>query len=107
VLARVQAAWRRWREDRACRRHAIPDALWQLTLVRYPFLSWRPAEQLIRLRRLATLFLTQKEFSGAHGLVVTDEMAVAVAAQAGRPARTCPRGAWRVEPVFKQPLRRR
>ncbi len=85
VLARVQAGWRRWREDRACRRHAIPDTLWQLTLARYPFLSWRPAEQLIRLRRLATLFLTQKEFSGAHGLVVTDEIAVAVAAQAVLP----------------------
>lgn len=34
------------------------------------------------MRHLATLFLAQKEFSGAHGLVVRDEMAVAVAAQA-------------------------
>lgn len=85
VLARAQATWRRWREDRACRRHAIPDALWQRTLARYPFLGWRSAGQLIRLRRLATLFLAHKEFSGAHGLVVTDEMAVAVAAQAVLP----------------------
>ncbi len=85
MLARVQAAWRRWREDRACRRHAIPDALWQQTLTRYPFLGWRSAEQLIRLRRLATLFLAHKEFSGAHGMVVTDSMAVAVAAQAVLP----------------------
>ena len=37
------------------------------------------------MRRLATLFLAHKEFSGAHGLVVTDEMAVAVAAQAALP----------------------
>lgn len=85
VLARLQAAWKRWREDRACRQHAIPDLLWQLTLLRYPFLSWRSADELIRMRRLATLFLAQKEFSGAHGLVVTDEMAVAVAAQASLP----------------------
>jgi len=85
VLARAQAAWRRWREDRACRRHAIPDALWQLTLARYPFLVWRSTDQLIRLRRLATLFLAHKEFSGAHGMMVTDEMAVAVAAQAVLP----------------------
>jgi Mlc titration factor MtfA (ptsG expression regulator) len=85
VLAKVQAAWRRWREDRACRRHAIPDALWQLTLARFPFLGWRSGDQVLRLRRLATLFLAQKEFSGAHGLVVTDEMAVAVAAQAVLP----------------------
>ncbi len=82
VLASAQAAWKRWREDRACRRHAIPDVLWQLTLARYPFLSWRSADELGRVRHLATLFLAQKEFSGAHGLVVSDEMAVAVAAQA-------------------------
>ena len=85
MLARAHAAWQRWREDRACRQHAIPDALWQLTLARYPFLGWRSADQLIRLRRLATLFLARKEFSGAHGLVVTDEMAAAVAAQAVLP----------------------
>ena len=85
MLSGAQAAWRRWREDRACRQHAIPESLWQLTLARYPFLGWRSAEQRVRLRRLATLFLTRKEFSGAHGLVVTDEMAVAVAAQAVLP----------------------
>ncbi len=85
MWARAQAAWRHWREDRASRRHAIPDALWQLTLARYPFLGWRSAEQLTRLRHLATLFLAHKEFSGAQGLVVTDEMAVAVAAQAVLP----------------------
>ena len=85
VLARAQAARRRWRDDDACRQHAIPEALWQLTLARYPFLGWRSREQLMRLRRLATLFLARKEFSGAHGLVVTDEIAVAVAAQAVLP----------------------
>lgn len=92
VLASAQAAWQRWREDRACRRHAIPDALWQLTLARYPFLGWRSAEQLFRLRRLATLFLARKEFSGAHGLSVTDEMAVAVASQAVLPILNLARG---------------
>lgn len=85
MLSRARAAWRRWHEERACRRHAIPEALWQLTLARYPFLGWRSAERLDRLRRLATLFLTRKEFSGAHGLVVTDDMAVAIAAQAVLP----------------------
>ena len=85
MLARARAAWRRWRDEDACRRHAIPEPLWQLTLARYPFLGWRSAEQVARLRRLATLFLARKEFSGAHGLVVTDEMAVAIAAQAVLP----------------------
>ena len=39
----------------------------------------------VRLQRLATHFLAHKEFSGAHGLHITDAMAVAVAAQACLP----------------------
>jgi Mlc titration factor MtfA (ptsG expression regulator) len=76
------AAWRRLREARALRRHAIPDALWQRTLARYAFLARRDADDAEQLRRLATLFLGCKEFAGAQGLTVTDEMAVAIAAQA-------------------------
>jgi Mlc titration factor MtfA (ptsG expression regulator) len=78
-------AWRRWRDDRVCRSHAIPDDLWNLTLARYPFLVWRSAEDQARLRRLTALFLARKEFSGAQGFVVTDEIAVAVSAQAVLP----------------------
>ena len=85
MLRRACDAWRRWRDDRICRRQAIPDALWQLTLARYPFLRWRSADDLTRLRRLTTLFLARKEFSGAQGFVVTDEIAVAVSAQAVLP----------------------
>lgn len=82
---RVLAAWTRWRNRRAARRHAIPEALWQLTLARYPFLGWRAPESLRRLRELTALFLARKEFTGARGLLVTDEMAVAIAAQAVLP----------------------
>lgn len=85
MLRRVLDAWRRWSEDRICRRQAIPESLWQLTLARYPFLTWRSAEELTRLRRLTTLFLSRKEFSGAQGFVITDEIAVAVSAQAVLP----------------------
>ena len=63
----------------------IPDALWQATLVAYPFLAERPAADRQQLRALVGEFLAQKEFTGAHGLVVTDEMAVAIAAQACLP----------------------
>ena len=63
----------------------IPDSLWQATLAHYPFLAQRPATDQLQLRALASRFLTQKEFSGAHGLIVTDEMAVAIAAQACLP----------------------
>lgn len=64
---------------------AIPDALWLQTLRRYPFLAHRPVAELQQLRTLVGQFLQHKEFNGAHGLVVTDEMAVAIAAQACLP----------------------
>ena len=74
-----------WLQQLIAPPRAIPDALWQLTLVHYPFLADRPAADQIRLRTLTIKFLAQKEFSGAHGLIVTDEMAVAIAAQACLP----------------------
>ncbi|HEV7575581.1 MAG TPA: M90 family metallopeptidase [Caldimonas sp.] len=78
--------WQRRRRARTLERRAIPDALWQLTLARFPFLAARSAAQVDALREMATLFLGAKEFSGARGLVVNDEMAVAIAAQACLPA---------------------
>jgi MtfA peptidase len=81
----ILRALRSWREDRAVRRHAIPDTLWQLTLLRYPFLASRSADDLAELRRLSSLFLASKEFHGVDGFEVTDEVAVAVAAQACLP----------------------
>lgn len=63
----------------------IPEPAWQATLTRYPFLAERPAADLERLRRLAAEFLRDKEFHGAHGFVITDEVALAVAAQAVLP----------------------
>ena len=77
--------WRRWRNARTLRDRAIPDALWRRTLARYPFLMRRPADDMLRLRELSTLFLADKEFAGMQGLQVSDEMAVAIAAQACLP----------------------
>lgn len=81
----ILKALQNWREQRAVERHAIPDALWQLTLLRYPFLAQRSADDLAELRRLSSLFLATKEFHGVGGFDVTDEVAVAVAAQACLP----------------------
>lgn len=64
---------------------AIPEDLWLATLLRYPFLAQRPVAEHLRLRELVSQFLKQKQFSGAHGLKVTDAMAVAIAAQACLP----------------------
>ncbi len=84
----MKALLRRWqasREARVLARRAIPDVLWQLTLARLPFLAGRSDTDLAELRRLASLFLDQKEFTGTDGLVVDDAMAVCIAAQAVLP----------------------
>jgi MtfA peptidase len=73
-----------WLRKRSTGR-AIPDDLWQAVLERHPFLAALPAAQLHRLRELASQFLASKEFHGANGLAITDEMALAIAAQAVLP----------------------
>lgn len=78
-------AWRGLRERRAIARRAVPDDLWQFTLAAYPFLAARTAADRQRLRELTSLFLDRKEFTGAHGFVVSDDIAVAIAAQACLP----------------------
>ncbi|MGD9834639.1 MAG: M90 family metallopeptidase, partial [Piscinibacter sp.] len=77
--------WRRRREARTLQRRAIPEALWALTMARFPFIARRSADDRQRLRELATLFLADKEFAGMQGLEVDDGMAVAIAAQACLP----------------------
>jgi Mlc titration factor MtfA (ptsG expression regulator) len=80
-LARVRAR----REQRIVRRRAISDALWLETLHTLPFLARWSDDDLAQLRRLTSLFLDDKEFSGAGGLAVTDAMAVHIAVQACLP----------------------
>ena len=77
--------WQRRRHARVLRARAIPAPLWSRTLERYPFLARRDAAQQARLRELATLFLAGKEFAAVGGLELTDEIAVAIAAQACLP----------------------
>ncbi len=81
----LRKAWRTRQEAAALRRRAIDDRLWRRTLKRFPFLVNGEQRDEAQLRRLTSLFLDRKEFTGAHGLVVTDDMAVAIAAQACLP----------------------
>ena len=69
-----------WRRQRVLARHRIDDALWTRATAGLAFL---PGTE--KLRELVLLFLAEKEFAGAHGLDVTDEMRVSVAAQACLP----------------------
>lgn len=85
MLSTWLTRWQAWREARAVARRPIRDDLWKRTLVRYPFLRRRdPADQ-AELRRLTSLFLDRKEFTALGGLKLTDDVAVAVAAQACLP----------------------
>jgi MtfA peptidase len=81
-VRRILGGWlpRRWRQPLP-----IPDRLWAWTLEHLPFLrSLTPAEQR-DLRLLCAHFLDEKEFHGAHGLQITDAMALSIAVQACLP----------------------
>ncbi len=75
--------WHRWTVKPDA--HSIPEPLWQATLQSHPFLAQRSADQLWHLRTLCAQFLRSKEFTGAQGLQITDEIALSIAAQACLP----------------------
>ncbi len=88
----IRSWWLNWRASRrrvrlqsALARRAIAESLWQTTLAALPFVACLPFTDLKRLRVLASLFLDGKEFSGAHGMQVSDAQAVMVAVQACLP----------------------
>lgn len=60
----------------------IPESLWQGVLEELPFVQQLSAPEREQLRSLCCHFLHTKEFTGMQGLVVTDAMALAIAAQA-------------------------
>ena len=64
---------------------SIPDELWRDLLTSYPFLGKRPPQDVVKLRTLAAQFLASKEFTGANGFVITDAVALSIAAQAVLP----------------------
>ncbi len=81
-LPRFAQAWlpRRWREP-----PLVPERLWRKTLARHRFLQALNSAEQQRLRQLCRHFLVEKEFHGAHNLVISDSIALAIAAQACLP----------------------
>ncbi|MFV1993370.1 MAG: zinc-dependent peptidase [Acidiferrobacterales bacterium] len=71
-----------WWHDRIVKQSQITDTQWTDAFARLPLLDRLTETERKRLRRLAILFLHKKAIHGAHGLVVTDEMALAIALQA-------------------------
>ncbi|KXB29167.1 hypothetical protein AT959_18440 [Dechloromonas denitrificans] len=67
------------------RQPQIDPALWAKTLAGLPFLASLAVDEQKRLKTLAEGFLAEKEFSTAGGLPLSDEICVAIAAQACLP----------------------
>jgi len=77
--------WHRLDPRRRSAGPEIPDTVWNRTLAQFPFLHSVGSDHLPALRQLAQAFLDCKEFHGASGLEIRDDMAVAIAAQACLP----------------------
>ena len=60
---------------------AIPDDLWNVTVISLPFLEVLGYDERVQLKALAESFLASKEFSTAGGLELSDEICVSIAAQ--------------------------
>lgn len=63
----------------------VPAAQWQRVERTLPFLAYLPPAERMRLRAMALAFLRSKEFHGAQGLQLDDDMLLAIALQACLP----------------------
>ena len=75
----------RWRRRRILARHSIPDDAWAAALAAWPALARLTDEQRARLRVLALLFLHEKQFEAARGLLLDEAKCVRIAAMACLP----------------------
>lgn len=79
------SALQRWLPRPWRRLKALPEPMWLATLNAQPYLAALSGDEKQRLRTLSAHFLLEKEFHGAHGLRITDAMALTIAAQACLP----------------------
>lgn len=77
--------FRRWRRARRIDAVSISDEMWARAEARLPFLDYLEPEHRHRLRELARALIAEKQFYGAHGFVLTDEVIVTIALQACLP----------------------
>src|SRR3954468_8459084 len=74
-----------WRRSKVLARHRIDDGLWRRATASLRSIRTLSAEETEKLKQLALVFLAEKQFSGAAGVEVTDEMRLSIAAQACLP----------------------
>jgi Mlc titration factor MtfA (ptsG expression regulator) len=76
---------RDWRRKRTLKSARLDEALWKRVAARLSFLRGLSADDTARLKNLVVLFLAEKEMHGAHGMQLTDEIRLSIAAQACLP----------------------
>ena len=74
-----------WLNRRIIRRCKVTATQWDKALASLPLLKGLTDSEIETLKELAILFLHHKEFEGAHGLEVTQEMKLIIALQACLP----------------------
>jgi hypothetical protein len=72
----------RWRRARILERHLVPLEAFESAVQRLPILNGLTADELGRLREMATLLIHDKTFSAAGGAEVDDGVKLLIAAQA-------------------------
>ncbi len=73
---------RDWKRKRILGRHAVDDALWGSVAGSLPFLRGLTADQTVRLKQMAVLFLAEKQLTplGGAELADTDRLSIAIQA---------------------------
>jgi Mlc titration factor MtfA (ptsG expression regulator) len=77
--------FKRWRRRRILERHFIPDEQWSALVGSVPALARLSQEHLSRLRTLTLLFLHEKQFEAARGLLLDEAKCLRIAALACLP----------------------
>jgi MtfA peptidase len=79
------SAWNRFKRQRTLRKLTLDDALFDSAVARLPFLNGLSAQERARLKETVILFLADKEWVGAGGFTLTNEVRLAIALQAALP----------------------
>lgn len=84
-------AWfRRWRRKSLLKEHRLPDALWNAAREQVGMVGLLSDADRQRLRDYATLFFHEKDFHGAGGLELSEEIKAVIAVQAVLPVIKLP-----------------
>ncbi len=81
----IDAIWPKSRDSGRWGSPVQTDAIWQQVVASFGFLVALDVASKNQLQELSLRFLKEKEFQGAHGLQITDTMAMAIASQACLP----------------------